>query len=70
MVEAERSLAVFIDFDNLALGFDGRGDRRFDIIRVLERLPGGWGIMADDVMAGVYGWVTLRLVMFWYPGLF
>ena len=22
--------------------------------RDLERLPGGWGIMADDVMAGVY----------------
>src|SRR5712691_728608 len=31
------SLAVFIDFENLALGFQGRRDR-FDIERVLERL--------------------------------
>jgi phosphatidylglycerophosphatase A len=23
--------------------------------RQLERLPGGWGIVADDVMAGLYG---------------
>lgn len=34
--------------------------RLFDIwkpapVRQLERLPGGWGIVADDVMAGVYG---------------
>jgi len=33
----ERSLAIFIDFENLALGFQSRRDR-FDIIRVLERL--------------------------------
>ena len=24
-------------------------------VRQLESLPGGWGIVADDVMAGVYG---------------
>jgi uncharacterized protein (TIGR00288 family) len=35
--EGDRSLAVFIDFENLALGFQGRRDR-FDINRVLERL--------------------------------
>ena len=34
--------------------------RLFDIwkpppARQLERLPGGWGIVADDVMAGLYG---------------
>lgn len=28
-----------------------------------ERLPGGVGIMADDVMAGVYGWILLRLLI-------
>jgi uncharacterized protein (TIGR00288 family) len=33
----DRSLAIFIDFENLALGFQGRRDR-FDIERVLERL--------------------------------
>jgi uncharacterized protein (TIGR00288 family) len=37
MIDGERSLAVFIDFENLALGFQGRRDR-FDILRVLERL--------------------------------
>src|SRR2546421_43517 len=37
MAEGDRALAVLIDFENLALGFQGRRDR-FDIIRVLERL--------------------------------
>src|SRR6202790_5655947 len=37
MPDSERSLAIFIDFENLALGFQGRRDR-FDIVRVLERL--------------------------------
>src|SRR3954449_8709692 len=37
MPEVDRSLAVFIDFENLGLGFQGRRDR-FDIGRVLERL--------------------------------
>jgi uncharacterized protein (TIGR00288 family) len=37
MPDGERSLAVFIDFENLALGFQGRRER-FDISRVLERL--------------------------------
>jgi uncharacterized protein (TIGR00288 family) len=37
MADGERSLAVFIDFENLALGFQGRRDR-FEIQRVLERL--------------------------------
>jgi uncharacterized protein (TIGR00288 family) len=35
--DGDRSLAIFIDFENLALGFHGRRDR-FDIERVLERL--------------------------------
>jgi uncharacterized protein (TIGR00288 family) len=37
MPDNDRSLAIFIDFENLALGFQGRRDR-FDINRVLERL--------------------------------
>src|SRR5438094_10009255 len=37
VAEGERSLAIFIDFENLALGFQGRRER-FDISRVLERL--------------------------------
>ena len=37
MAETDSSLAVFIGFENLALGFQNRRDR-FDIERVLERL--------------------------------
>jgi uncharacterized protein (TIGR00288 family) len=37
MPENESNLAVFIDFENLALGFTGKKDR-FDIHRVLTRL--------------------------------
>src|SRR5271166_866676 len=37
MLNGAHALAVFIDFENLALGFQGRRDR-FDIARVLERL--------------------------------
>lgn len=39
--------------------------RVFDIVkpppvRQLESLPGGWGIVADDVAAGVYGNLLIR----------
>lgn len=40
--------------------------RAFDVVKPwpanrLERLPRGWGIMADDVVAGLYGAVLLNL---------
>lgn len=35
---SENTLAVFIDFENLALGFDGRRNAKFDIQMVLGRL--------------------------------
>lgn len=43
--------------------------RVFDIIKVapgraLERLPGGWGVMADDACAGVYAAVVLRGILY------
>jgi len=42
--------------------------RIFDIAkpfpcRWLEKLPGGWGIMADDWMAGVYAAICLRVAL-------
>jgi phosphatidylglycerophosphatase A len=42
--------------------------RLFDIwkpfpLKRLEQLPGGWGIMADDWMAGVYAAILLRLAL-------
>ena len=34
--------------------------------RQSEALPGGWGIVMDDLIAGLYGNVLLRLVLwFW-----
>jgi len=44
--------------------------RFFDIIkpwpiRRLEKLPGGWGIMADDIGAGLAAAAVSRLVLLW-----
>ena len=44
--------------------------RFFDITKLppanfLERsLPGGWGIVLDDVMAGLYAWLCLQLLLY------
>ena len=49
--------------------------RFFDIlkpwpIRNLEKLPKGWGILADDLLAGVYAGILLLLLsLFCLPGL-
>jgi phosphatidylglycerophosphatase A len=45
--------------------------RLFDIFkpppaRQLERLPGGWGIMFDDVAAGLYALLVVQLIHHWY----
>ncbi len=50
MTNGEHSLAIFIDFENLALGFQGRRDR-FDIVRVLERLVEKGKIVAKKAYA-------------------
>lgn len=49
--------------------------RLFDILkpfpaRQLERLHGGLGIMADDLMAGAYGLAVMLLLIRFWPGLF
>jgi phosphatidylglycerophosphatase A len=41
--------------------------RAFDVIKPfpvnrLERLPGGWGIVADDLAAALYAAAAVRLV--------
>lgn len=46
--------------------------RVFDILkpfpaRTAERLPGGWGIMADDVVAGLYALAVVRFVAWVAP---
>ncbi len=45
--------------------------RVFDITkpwpaRQLERLPGGWGIMLDDVAAGVYALLVMLVIQIWW----
>ncbi|BAV08719.1 phosphatidylglycerophosphatase A [Filimonas lacunae] len=32
-------------------------------IRRVEKLPGGWGVMMDDVVAAVYAYLILRLII-------
>lgn len=48
--------------------------RALDIIKPwpanrLEALHGGFGIMADDIMAGAYGWGLLWVLLFLFPWL-
>ncbi|MEO0064739.1 MAG: hypothetical protein RI983_65 [Bacteroidota bacterium] len=59
-------LFIPVSFVNvlLALGFF----RFFDIlkplmIRRLEKLPGGWGVMGDDVLAGIFSNIVLQLIL-------
>jgi phosphatidylglycerophosphatase A len=47
--------------------------RIFDVIKPfpagrLERLHGGFGVMADDAMAAIYANVSLRIAMAFLPG--
>ena len=35
--------------------------------RQFESLPGGWGIMSDDVMAGIYANLLLRIALLVVP---
>ncbi len=44
--------------------------RVFDItkpfyIRKMESLPGGWGVMMDDVLAGIYTNIVLQVVIYY-----
>jgi phosphatidylglycerophosphatase A len=62
----------------LVAGFGFALFRLFDIakpfpIRKLEKLPAGWGILADDLLAGIYAAVVLlfvsRFVNYLYPAI-
>jgi phosphatidylglycerophosphatase A len=49
--------------------------RALDIVkpfpaRQAEKLPGGWGIMTDDVLAGIYGNLILRFGLLLWEKLF
>ena len=58
-----------VDFGHALAGF--ALFRFFDIVkpwpvRQFEKLPGGQGIMLDDVAAGVYGLIVLSLLHIWW----
>jgi phosphatidylglycerophosphatase A len=64
-------LGVPFSLTNLALAFGLF--RLFDIwkplgIRRMERLHGGWGVMTDDVLAGVYANVCLQIFLLVFHG--
>jgi len=47
--------------------------RVFDVIKPppcnrLEALPGGWGVMSDDLMAAIYAHACVRLLAWLAPG--
>ena len=48
--------------------------RLFDVVkpfpaRRLERLRGGWGVMADDIAAAAYAHIALRILLWALPAL-
>ena len=59
-------LAVPVGPVGIVIGF--LAFRLFDIVkpfpaRQAEALPRGWGVMADDIVAGIYAQVALRMVL-------
>lgn len=71
--------AFFVVFGVVAVSWKSAGFgfllfRLFDItkpwpIRRLEKLPEGWGVMADDLMAALYAGICLFAVVRWLlPG--
>jgi phosphatidylglycerophosphatase A len=65
-------LALSVNALGVAIGF--LLFRTFDIlkpwpIRRLEALPGGLGIMADDIVAGIIGWLVMQAVLIALPGI-
>jgi phosphatidylglycerophosphatase A len=63
-------LLLDVNFAGAAVGF--LLFRGLDIVkpwpaRRFEALPGGVGIMADDLMAGVYGWLLLAGAIWLFP---
>ena len=49
--------------------------RIFDIfkpepVNVLQKLSGGWGVLADDVMAGIYANFSLQILIRIFPKFF
>ncbi len=74
-------LGFFVAIAFLSTGGDAGGlalafflFRFYDIVKpfpvgMSQRLPGGWGIMTDDLLAGIYANLTFRLLRWlFFPG--
>jgi len=35
-------------------------------VRNLEKIKGGWGVILDDILAGIYSFITIQLVIFYF----
>ncbi len=60
-------LLIPISIENIMMGLILF--RVFDILKPLyinrlEQLPGGWGVMADDVLAGIYANIILQVIIY------
>lgn len=63
---------LFIPFSPFAVLLAFILFRLFDVLKPgpvdwAQRLPGGWGIMSDDVLAGVFANLSLQLVLLALP---
>jgi phosphatidylglycerophosphatase A len=75
VVDEVAGMCISLLFIKLSLGSILTGlilFRFFDIakplgIRKMEALPGGWGVMADDVLAGVYANIILQILIWVTP---
>ncbi len=71
VIDEVMGMAVTLAFLPLSLQTIGIGFllfRIFDIIKPFparrsEQLPGGWGIVMDDMVAGIYANVMLRIIL-------
>jgi phosphatidylglycerophosphatase A len=75
VIDEVLGMAVTLAFLPLSLQTIGIGFllfRFFDIVKPFparrsEKLPGGWGIVMDDVVAGIYANVGERIVLSFWP---
>ena len=70
VARAEQLVALPVSLTGALVGFVLF--RVFDVIKPwpasrLEHLPGGTGIMADDIMAGIYAHLALRIAGALWP---
>lgn len=77
VIDEVMGMAVTLAFLPLSLKTIGIGlllFRIFDIMKPFparrsEKLPGGWGIVMDDVIAGVYANVGVRIILSFWPSI-